>query len=618
MRTIRKRQTQTFILSAALLTACSHNSLQPDPIEPKQATAIQLPSSYRNETLQKPHPIPPIWWKTLENEELNQLIDRALANSPDIKLATVQMAEAKIRADQVAAGGSPTITAPIQIAGQVPGGTVGNIPVGGTNRDIQQTLQTSLAARWRLDLWGERKAMQDSADLQFWKSVYERENAQRILLSTLTTTYIGYLAANDVIRLAKDDETLTKELVKTTEQKFALHDATIDQVEQSRALLFSLQAAIPGYEQQREEARTNLAFLIGAVPQNLQLSDKGLDSIDTPTLPTTLPASLLEERPDIRLIEARLKGAHADIEAARARLFPPIDLASQTGFSGLGPSQLLQSNFFFWNIIGTLTATIFDGGAKDLDKAATQLVYQEMVETYARTVLQSVKEVESALTNLRVNQEKLKAQAQVVRVGLNLTRTSQQAYEIGAVDLSAIIETQKNSRRQLLEQQQLKSELLKAYINLYQALGAGVAKGLGEDLKAIGTDPETILYANNSKLETSSQNTNNASTHHSKKWEVNLYGIYERSVIPALWRDLNRRYPNNMENRALHLTLGDQVKGEKEEFTAWYRLAVTGFNSEKEAKELCDSMQAQQQSCSLTPSGAKLAQAKSRSAWWWP
>jgi len=609
MNSIRMRRMIGAILSTLLLNSCSHNALQPEPIEPKLATAIQLPPSYRNQAAEKPEPTPPIWWKTLDNEELNQLIDRALANSPDIKLATVQMAEAKIRADQVTAGGSPTLTAPIQVAGQVPGGTVGNIPVGGSNRDIQKTLQTSLAGRWRLDLWGERKAMQDSADLQFWRSVYERENAQRILLSTLATTYIGYLAANDVIRLAKDDEALTAELVKTTEQKFALHDATIDQVEQSRALLFTLQTAIPGYEQQREEARNSLAFLIGAVPQQLHLSDRGLDSIEAPTLPNSLPAKLLTERPDIRLIEARLKAAHADIDAARARLFPPIDFATQTGFSGLGPAQLLQSNFFFWNIIGSLTATIFDGGAKDLDQAASQLVYQEMVETYARTVLQSVKEVESALTSLRVNQEKLKSQAQVVRVGLNLNKTSQQAYAVGAVDLSAMIEAQKTCRRQLLEQQQLKSELIKAYVNLYQALGAGVAKGLGEDLKAIGTEPEMILFAAKTGEEPSSN---------SKQWEVSVYGIYDRSVIPAMWRDLNRRYPSHMKKRALHLTLGDQVIAEKEEFTAWYRLAVTGFDSEKEAQELCVAMQAQQQSCSIIAPGTKLAQAKAHSAWWWP
>jgi len=189
---------------------------------------------------------------------------------------------------------------------------------------------------------------------------------------------------------------------------------------------------------------------------------------------------------------------------------------------------------------------------------------------------------------------------------------------VGAVDLTTLIEAQKTCRRQLLEQQQLKSELLKAYINLYQALGAGVVKGLGEDLKAIGTEPETFLYANLRKRETTNQDSNSASAQHAKNWEVNLYGIYERSVIPAMWRDLNRRYPDQMEKRALHLTLGDQVKGEKEEFTAWYRLAVNGFNSEKEAKALCEAMQAQQQSCSVTPPGAKLAQAKSQRAWWWP
>lgn len=616
-------------ICAFCLGGCTSSpTKQPEAISPKEAMAIQLPDRFHHQALKAEKLGVPIWWKALNCEEFDQLVDRALANNPDLRIATVQVVEAKIRADQVTAGGSPTLTAPLASAIQAPGGVVGNVPVGTSNRDPQRTLQTSLAGRWRLDIWGERKSMQESADLQFWRSVFERENAQRILISTLANTYIGYLAANDTLRLARDEETLAKELVKTLEQRFILRDATTDQLDQGRAMLYALQTAIPGYEQQREEAKTNLAFLIGAVPQHLTLSDQGLDAITAPSIPNSLPSSLLAERPDIRLIEARLKSAHADIDVARARLLPPIDLSSQIGFSGLSPSQLLQAQFFFWNAIASSTASIFDGGAKELDQAASQVFYQEMVETYARTVLQSVKEVESALTSMRVGQAKLKAQGEVVRVGLNMSKTSQQAYAVGAVDLSAILESQKKYRRDLLDQQQLKSDLLKAYINLYQALGAGVAKGLGEDLTLIGTEPEAIVFSNQTNQVESSvtrkkanrikANSNNAQAN--KEWEVELYGVFDRSVLPALWRDLNHRYPAQIEQQSLRAYLGDHVNNERHELTAWYRVAVVGFQSQQEAKTLCDAMQSQQQSCSITPSGeGKLkANVASSSSWWWP
>jgi outer membrane protein, multidrug efflux system len=615
-----------WVLCALGLVGCTTSPTQPEAITPKQATTILLPEGYLNQTVAASSPTPQIWWKALNNEELNQLVDRALANSPDLRIATVQMVEAKIRADQVTAGGSPTLTAPIASAIQAPGGTVGNVPVGTSNRDPQRTIQTSLAGRWRLDVWGERKSMQDSADLLFWRSVYERENAQRILISTLTNSYISYLAANDTLRLARDEEVLAKELVKTLEQRFALRDVTIDQLEQGRAMLYVLQAAIPSYEQQKEEAKTNIAFLIGAVPQQLSLIDRGLDAITAPPIPSSLPSSLLAERPDIRLMEARLKSAHADIDVARSRLLPPIDLSSQAGFSGLGPSQLLQSQFFFWNAIASITATIFDGNAKELDKAASQVFYQEMVETYARTVLQSVKEVESALTSMRVGQAKLNAQGEVVRVGFNLNKTSQQAYAVGAVDLSAILEAQKTYRRELLDQQQLKSELLKAYVNLYQALGAGVVKGLGENLKQIGTEPEAIIYTNPEKSNRSTGLNNEGVTAKSsavsaKEWEVEIYSVFDRSVLPALWRDLNRRYALHMQSRSLRAYLGDKVQGEHGELTAWYRVSVVGFKSLEEAKQLCDAMQSQQQACSVAEAGAgkfKPNVASSSSWWLWP
>ena len=161
---------------------------------------------------------------------------------------------------------------------------------------------------------------------------------------------------------------------------------------------------------------------------------------------------------------------------------------------------------------------------------------------------------------------------------------------------------------QLLAQQQQKSELLKAYVNLYQALGAGVAKGLGEDLKPIGIEPDSILFTTESLNHT--PKTNN------QQWEVALYGVYDRSVIPALWRDLKHRYPSHLENRSLHVYLGDHVESDNKEMTAWYRLAVTRFTSEEQANSLCSEMQSRQQSCIVVPAGSPILQLQTTHSWW--
>ena len=234
-------------------------------------------------------------------------------------------------------------------------------------------------------------------------------------------------------------------------------------------------------EQQLEEARNTIAFLVGTVPGDITLAEHGMQTMVLPELPNTLPSALLLQRPDIRAVEARMRAAHADIRVARARLLPPVDLSAQNGLSAATLAQMLQPTSFFWNAIAGVIVNIFDGGRKELDKAYAESYYREMVETYAKTVLQAVREVEGALTSLRSSRARLAAQQGAVQDGLKQYHLSQAAFRLGALDQSLLLEAQRNYQRYLEDEQRLKGGHLKAFISLQEAIGSMEGDGLDSE-----------------------------------------------------------------------------------------------------------------------------------------
>ena len=570
------------------------------------ANTFPIPSTYRNalaidraeHVAQPPATVRSDWWTQYGSNELNRLVDRALAHNADLRVATLQVAQAKIRADQARAGRWPSLTAPVRAVVQGQGGST----------DSQQNSQAGLAGTFRLDVWGEQRALVDSADMQLVRAVHERENVQRNTIGALVNAYIAYLSVSDSMLIARENEAVAAEILRSVEKRMALGDATADDLEQQRAVLFSQQVVLPGLENQQEDLRNAISRQVGALPGHLVLSEKGLDALQLPTVQTGLPSALLLGRPDIRMMEARMRAANANIDVARARLLPPVDLSAQVGYTGATLASLLQPQNFIVNTAAALVMSIFDGGVKQGEKAFAQSYYQEMVETYGKTVLQAVRDVESALANLKSTGRRLEAQKAVTRSALNLFKIGSDAFAVGAIDQSGLLQSRRNYQRSADETQRAKAELLRAYANLSYALGLGsvlneaaeeFAPGkrlqttFAGDLRVGPVDGRPVLLAD-------ALTPSNAIG----QWEVELPGVFHRSSLLPLWRDLEARYaigPSASVQpwiRAAHL---DHIEGTALTGEAWYRVYVTGFKEQKNTASYCDTLLQAGQGCKVVP-----------------
>jgi outer membrane protein TolC len=315
----------------------------------------------------------------------------------------LRLAQYQARSNQADAAQYPTLTAPLEAHHDAPPNGVNSAtttsPTAARHREYYQA---GLRGDWRVDLWGELSSMAESAQMQLWQATYRNNDAHRLLIANVVSKYIEYLSLNDRIRVAHETETALHDMLQAVSDRVEAGDATIIDLEQQRSADFAVHATIPGLELQREMAAHALALLVEVTPSALTLSDKGIDSLTFPGALQEVPSSLLLRRPDIRAVEAKLLAADADIDVARARLFPPLNLTSQGSYGLLAYGQFFGPYGLLYTAVGNLTTTIFDHGKRTQDVAFARSMHEELVETYLHTVYSAVRERNFPLISLLV------------------------------------------------------------------------------------------------------------------------------------------------------------------------------------------------------------------------
>lgn len=599
---------------------------------------VPLPREYKNTFPSEPGaaesltpPLPDMvpdrglieWWRFFGSPELERLIDRGIANNAEVRIATLRVAQAKARADQVRAGQLPEISAPLLVGRQMPGGTaVGSVPTTNDGRRPQTSYQASMRGTWRLDVWGEQSALAESANLQLWRAAFERDNTQRNLAATLASNYVEYASLNDRLQVARELESVLAATLPTIEKRVEVGDATMTELEQQRAAIYALRATIPTIEQQREDVHNAIAFLVGTVPGSLKLSDAGLDTLGLPSYVPGLPAALLLRRPDVRMAEARMLSADADIDVARARILPPVDLSAQVGYSSIFLGQMFQPQALFWNAIASLTASIFDAGKRSSEREYAQAVHEEMVETYIRTIYQAMREVEGSLATIRLASKRLDAQEEATLAAKRAWEISSKVYLMGGVDYMTLLDTERTYYRYLDDYQRTRMEHLRGYMTLFQSLGGGVQ--VGQVVPGRGDRPlragvkdgkvrQGLLPRESARVfsadgvewaagRTIEQHGGDGEWQVEEFFQVELVGLYHRAAIGAAWRDLRARYPMVMENRVLRPRLSGRIEDSVDGQEAWYRLFVAKFSTLASAEEFCAQLSRNQQRCRVVTS----------------
>ncbi|MPZ42450.1 MAG: efflux transporter outer membrane subunit [Betaproteobacteria bacterium] len=409
--------------------------------------------------------VSPDWWQRFGSQELQSLVQAALAGSPDLAIAMERVRQAEAQVGIAGASLFPTLNLGFGTSRKTSGGDAGS--------RTSDASSTTLNVSYEVDLWGRNAAGVRGANEALRGTVYDRDAAQLTLIAGVATGYFQLLSLRSRLALARDNLAIAERVQALVATRARNGVATQLDVERQDATVLAQRAALMPLEQQERQTLAALAVLIGRTPQGFDVVSGGIADLQVPVIDPGLPADLLVRRPDIASAEARLGGANADLAAARAALLPSIQLTGAAGVSSAALLTILGGPSTAISLAMSVLQPIFDGGRLRGQVRVSESVERELVESYRKVILTALGEVESALVAAsRVAQQET-LQAEVLAKAQNALRLAEVRYREGADDLLTVLDAQ----RSLFDAQdrlaQIKLERLNGAVDLFKALGGG-------------------------------------------------------------------------------------------------------------------------------------------------
>ena len=394
------------------LTACS---FAPPPSVPEPVAEVPasfaggaLPGDYQSRE----------WWAAFDDPVLNSLVDSVLVANFDLAEAVARVQQARAQAGIARAGLFPAVQASATVTDQntpanagfgeqfkkLAGGEDGALPGGLEFPDRLAFTTYALGAdfAYELDFWGRARNDARAAGAQYLASEADYHAARIGVLATTISTYFEVVALRRQTALARQLVEVLEEREELAETRYERGLVTSSELYQVRLDLRNTQAGLPQLETRLNDTEGRLAVLLGGYRTKLDAIVP--ESLNPATLADPVvagvPADLLYQRPDVRAAGLRLDAARYTIGARRAELLPSLSISGTIGVQSSKADGLFKVDQWFRNLLGNLTAPIFQGGRLRSNVALAHAQFSQVAAVYGRAVVTAVYEVEAALTAL--------------------------------------------------------------------------------------------------------------------------------------------------------------------------------------------------------------------------
>jgi len=413
------------------------------------------------------------WWRTFNDPELNQLVERARAGNHDLKIATVNLLQARALRREVQFDLAPVVNG------------VGSYTHSLASQDAEpfapraernlSLYDVGFDATWEVDFFGRVRRSVQAATADVQASESDRRDVFVSLISEVARNYFELRGAQGELAVAQRNADNQRETVKITEARLEGGRGTELDVAQARAQLNSTLASIPPQEQAIAHAIHRLSVLIGQQPTALtaELSEPK----PWVTLPALVaignPEALLRRRPDIRAAERLLAAATARIGVATADLFPRVTFNGSIGLEAASFAGLGKEGADNWSFGPSITWAALDYGHVRARMKASDAQAQAALARYERTVLTSLEETENALVDFgreRVRHDYLRESVQASETAATLAR---QRYENGATDFLTVLDAERVLYQAQDQLAQSQTRTVTALVAVYKSLGGG-------------------------------------------------------------------------------------------------------------------------------------------------
>lgn len=400
------------------------------------------------------------WFDLFRDPALRSLIEEALRNGYDARIAIARVEEARARYGIAGAARYPDVD--YQAA----------TGYGRQNGETGGAIAANVAAGWELDLWGRIRRLNEAARAQYLASEEGRRAVQMALVAEVAEAYFDLRELDTELEIARNTTAAFRNTLDLFERR--LRGGTASGLETSRAeaLLATASAQIPLLERDIVATENQLNVLLGRVPGPIARGAALGEQAIPPDVPAGLPSALLLRRPDVRAAEQQLIAANANIGVAEAAFYPTLSLTGLLGVQSSDLSELFGEGRV-WNIQAGLLGPIFNAGRLRNQRRVAVAQFDVALAQYEESVTRALADVSTSLVSLQKLGEVETERERGLRANREAVRLATLRYDSG---LSAYFEVLEAMQQLFTAQNaaaRTRRDRLVALVRVYRALGGG-------------------------------------------------------------------------------------------------------------------------------------------------
>ena len=437
--------------------------------------------------------IPFEWWELFRSPALNSLIEKAFKANPTIPAAQAALRQAQELVYAQRGYFFPAIDANYQFERQKVAGNLANSVAPGVqgngtvisayqnaaqaphNAPLYYNFHTAqLTVGYTPDVFGSNRRQVESLAAQAEVQRFNLEATYITLAANVTAAAIQEGSVRAQIAATKEIIEANEKSLRILQEQFRLGYAMRIDVAAQEAALAQARALLPPLQKQFEQTRDLLRALTGRLPNEEVPEVFELDSLTLPQeLPLSVPAKIIEQRPDVRAAEAQLHSANAQVGVAVAAMLPQFSITGADGGTATQFDWIFRSGGPFWNVIGSVSQPLFHGGTLWHQKRAADQALKQAAAQYQNTVLTAYQNVADTLHAALSDADALAADweaEKAAKVTLDLTRRQM---EVGYVNYLTLLSAEAAYQQALLIRIQAQASRFGDTVALFQALGGG-------------------------------------------------------------------------------------------------------------------------------------------------
>lgn len=404
------------------------------------------------------------WWLSLGDANLNSLIATSLSSNLNLQMAWDRLKQARALAKKSGADLLPSLDGSVIVKRE-------SVKNDGNGRVTDSTHSLGIAASYEIDLWGRVQAGKQAAELDLLAVGEELRTAAVSLTGDVAIAWYELLEQRQQNQLLVQQIDINEKYLQLIVSKFKNGQSGATDVLQQRQTLEATRGELIMARGNEKLLEHQLAILLGQTSENFSPPAGGV-SVTLPPVPSPgIPAELIEQRPDIRMVHYQVQAADKRVAAALADRFPKVSLSADSESS----SGSIRNLFDDWitNLAVNITAPIFDGGKRTAEVDRAQALADEALHKYGQTILTAIKEVEDALWAESRQQKYVESLNDQLALSSLAMEQTKERYINGDMEFLRFLTT--ILTHQNLQRSRIKAELdlIKYRISLYRALAGG-------------------------------------------------------------------------------------------------------------------------------------------------